>query len=48
MDFEKSMEFNFKCPECGELMDEQNNARTVEFLKERIDELDKDLKAYDK
>jgi transcription initiation factor TFIIE subunit alpha len=48
MDFEKSMEFNFKCPECGELMDEQNNLRTVEFLKERIAELDKDLKAYGK
>lgn len=48
MDFEKSMEFNFKCPECGELMDEQNNARTLEFLKERITELDKDLKAYGK
>lgn len=48
MDFEKSMEFNFKCPECGELMEEQNNLRTVEFLKERINELDKDLKAYGK
>jgi len=48
MDFEKSMEFNFKCPECGELMEEQNNARTLEFLKERIAELDKDLKAYEK
>lgn len=48
MDFEKSMEFNFKCPECGELMDEQNNLRTLEFLKERISELDKDLKAYGK
>jgi transcription initiation factor TFIIE subunit alpha len=48
MDFEKSMEFNFKCPECGELMDEQNNVRTVEFLKERIADLDKDLKAYGK
>jgi transcription initiation factor TFIIE subunit alpha len=48
MDFEKSMEFNFKCPECGELMDEQNNARTLEFLKERITELDRDLKAYGK
>jgi transcription initiation factor TFIIE subunit alpha len=41
MDFEKAMEFNFKCPECGELMDEQNNARTVEFLQERIKELNK-------
>ena len=48
MDFEKSMEFNFKCPECGELMDEQNNVRTLEFLKERMAELDKDLKAYGK
>jgi len=48
MDFEKSMEFNFKCPECGELMDEQNNARTLEFLKERIADLDRDLKAYGK
>jgi transcription initiation factor TFIIE subunit alpha len=44
MDFEKAMEFNFKCPECGELMDEQNNSRTVEFLQERIKELDADTK----
>ncbi|HIH32341.1 TPA: hypothetical protein HA235_06575 [Candidatus Woesearchaeota archaeon] len=41
MDFERAMEFNFKCPECGELMDEQNNARTLEFLKEKIKELKK-------
>jgi len=48
MDFEKSMEFNFKCPECGELMEEQNNVRTIEFLKEKITELNTDLKAYEK
>ncbi len=41
MDFEKAMEFNFKCPECGELMDEQNNQRTIEFLQQRIKELKK-------
>ncbi len=41
MDFEKAMEFNFKCPECGELMDEQNNSRTIEFLQQRIKELKK-------
>lgn len=41
MDFEKAMEFNFKCPECGELMDEQNNSRTLEFLNERIKEFSK-------
>jgi len=45
MDFEKAMEFNFKCPECGELMEEQNNIRTIEFLNERIKELDRGRKA---
>lgn len=41
MDFDKSMEFNFKCPECGNLMHQQDNQRTVEFLKDRIKELKK-------
>ncbi|MBN2141776.1 hypothetical protein JW711_00450 [Candidatus Woesearchaeota archaeon] len=36
MTFEKSMEFNFKCPECGEIMQEQDNTRTKEFLAEQI------------
>ncbi len=46
MDFEKAMEFNFKCPECGNLMEEQNNLRTVEFLNEKIKELDKEVKSF--
>lgn len=41
MDFDKSMEQNFKCPECGALMHQQDNQRTVEFLKQRIEELRK-------
>lgn len=41
MDFEKAMEFNFKCPECGELMDEQNNIRTIESLQKTIKGLTK-------
>ncbi len=41
MDFDKSMEFEFKCPECGNLMHQQDNSRTVEFLKDRIKELKK-------
>lgn len=40
MDFDRAMEFNFKCPECGAIMQEQDNARTIEFLKERISELE--------
>jgi transcription initiation factor TFIIE subunit alpha len=38
MTFEKSMEFNFKCPECGEIMQEQDNSRTKEFIKTQLDE----------
>ncbi|HHE36797.1 MAG TPA: hypothetical protein ENL16_03205 [Candidatus Woesearchaeota archaeon] len=45
MPFEKSMEFNFKCPECGELMHEQDNTRTMEFIQEQLRALEnkKDL-----
>jgi transcription initiation factor TFIIE subunit alpha len=39
MDFEKAIEFSFKCPECGEIMHQQDNARTIEFLMGRIKEL---------
>ncbi|MBU1976176.1 MAG: hypothetical protein KKG59_07270 [Nanoarchaeota archaeon] len=39
MAFEQAVEFNFKCPECGEVMGEQNNERTIEFLKEKIKSL---------
>lgn len=41
MTFEKSMEFNFKCPECGEIMQEQDNTRTKEFIKGQLAEHEK-------
>lgn len=40
MDFDKAVEYSFHCPECGEVMQMQDNARTVEFLTQRISELD--------
>jgi len=40
MDFDKAVDFNFKCPECGELMQEQDNRRTIEFIKERLRQLE--------
>lgn len=40
MDFDRAMEFTFKCPECGEIMHQQDNTRTIDFLKERIKELE--------
>jgi transcription initiation factor TFIIE subunit alpha len=42
MDFDRAMEFNFKCPECGEIMHQQDNLKTIEFLKERIKEIEDD------
>jgi len=40
MDFDKSVDFNFKCPECGEIMQEQDNTRTIEFIKEKLRQLE--------
>jgi len=40
MVFEKAIEYNFKCHECGEIMHEQDNKRTIEFLTERLKELE--------
>lgn len=38
-DFDQAVELNFKCPECGEIMNLIDNQRTIEFLQERIKEL---------
>jgi transcription initiation factor TFIIE subunit alpha len=42
MDFDRAMEFTFKCPECGEIMHLQDNTKTIDFLKERIKEIDEE------
>lgn len=39
MVFDKAIEYNFKCNECGEIMNEQDNKRTIEFLTDRLKEL---------
>ena len=39
LDFDQATEFEFKCPECGSLLQQQENARTIEHLKEKISEL---------
>jgi transcription initiation factor TFIIE subunit alpha len=45
MTFEIAIEQNFKCSECGQVMQEQDNTRTKEFLAERITDLEKQVKA---
>lgn len=43
MNFEKSVDFEFKCPECGEIMNLLDNKRTIEFLENNIKNLEKEL-----
>jgi len=40
LDFDQATEFEFKCPECGTLMQHQENSRTIEHLKEKIQEME--------
>lgn len=41
LDFEQSTDFQFKCPECGELLDLEDN-------KEKIKEIEKEIKKLEK
>ena len=36
LNFDQATEFEFKCPECGSLMHQQENERTIENIKEKI------------
>lgn len=40
LDFDNAVEFQFKCPECGSLLNQQDNSRTIEFLKNKIEEIE--------
>ncbi len=43
MDFDKAVNFDFKCPECGILMEPMDNKRTIEFIHEQLQDLEKEL-----
>lgn len=40
MNFEAAMEINYKCPECGRILNPQDNARTIEHLKNMIADME--------
>lgn len=40
LDFEQATEFGFKCPECGNLLNQQDNSKTIDNLREKIKELE--------
>ena len=44
LDFEQSTEFQFKCPECGNLLNQESNAEKIKELEKEIKKLEKELK----
>ncbi len=40
LDFEQSTQLEFKCPECGNLLQQQDNTRTIDHLRDKIKELE--------
>ena len=48
LDFEQSHDFNFKCPECGTLLDLEDNSKLVKELRVDVEKLEKELKSLNK
>lgn len=44
MDFPTSLDYQFKCPECGLLMDIEDNAQRIEHLKNAIKNIEQEIK----
>ena len=44
LDFDQATNFEFKCPECGEIIQQEDNTKKIEKIKEEIKELEKELK----
>ena len=40
MDFHSAITYQFRCGECGMIMDQQDNTKTIDFLKEKIKEFE--------
>lgn len=43
LDFEQAVGFDFKCPECGSLMNQQNNEEIIKNIKDEIKKTEKEL-----
>lgn len=43
LEFEQAINFNFKCPECGELMNQQDNSEKIKQIVAEIKQLEKDI-----
>jgi transcription initiation factor TFIIE subunit alpha len=48
LDFDQAVNFEFKCPECGKLIDVEKNEEIMAELKKEIGEIEKELKQENK
>lgn len=44
LDFEQATEFEFKCPECGSLMNQEDNTKNLADIEKEISSLEKEIK----
>ncbi len=44
LDFDQAMDFEFKCPECGELANQEDNSKEIQKIKTEIKEIKEELK----
>ncbi|HLD12734.1 MAG TPA: hypothetical protein VJB87_04025 [Candidatus Nanoarchaeia archaeon] len=44
--FEQALDIQFQCPECGEVLNQEQNPKTIEQLKKNIEQLHKDIELY--
>lgn len=43
LNFDQGMDFEFRCPECGELISQDENKKTTEHLKKKTEEIEKEI-----
>jgi len=48
VDFEQATNFEYSCPECGELLNQEDNQKMIENIKKEIVQLKKDVEKEDK
>lgn len=46
LDFSQAVDFNFKCPECGSLMNQEENEERIKELEKDIRAMEKEIKAF--
>lgn len=43
LNFDQAMDFEFHCPECGELLSQENNTERIETLRKKVTEVEAEL-----